>query len=133
MLRLLLDEHISPAVARELRQQCPELFVVHRKDWDDGTHQGLTHQGLTHQGFWTTGLRLRALKENLTLVTYDQLSLASDLKSWAQWGWWISGVIFVDEKAITPGDFKGLARALAAVWEDYDQEDWGDCILYLTP
>ncbi|MGA2571261.1 MAG: hypothetical protein ABSF23_12140 [Terracidiphilus sp.] len=40
MLRLLLDEHISPAVAAGLRRRAPSLAVCGLVDWEGGAFLG---------------------------------------------------------------------------------------------
>lgn len=122
MLRLLLDEHISPVVARELRLKEPGLFVTSVQEWEAGVHIGLRDEEL---------LPL-AQAQGLTLVTYDQRTIAPLLKSWAEDGTMHGGVLFVDEKTVAPNDFGGLVRGLATIWKQFGQQDWTDWVLYLT-
>ena len=122
MLRLLLDEHISPVVARELRLKEPELFITSVQEWEAGVHVGLTDAELL----------LLARAQGLTLVTYDQRTIAPLLKGWAEAGTVHGGVIFVDEKTVAPNDFGGLVRGLAAVWKQFGQQDWTDWVLHLA-
>lgn len=122
MLRLLLDEHISPVVARELRARHPELFVVGVQEWQGGIHLGLPDGDL---------LTL-AREEGLTLVTYDLRTIAPLLKRWAESGTAHGGVIFVDGKTVAPNDFGTLVRSLASLWHTYRDEAWTDWVFFLS-
>jgi len=55
---------------------------------------------------------LEAAKQRLTLVTYDRRTIPPLLKLWAEEQRPHGGVIFVDEKTISPADIGGLVRAL---------------------
>ena len=55
---------------------------------------------------------LEAAKQRLTLVTYDRRTIPPLLKLWAEEERSHGGVIFVDEKTISPADIGGLVRAL---------------------
>ena len=54
-----------------------------------------------------------AAKQKLTLVTYDRRTIPPLLKAWAEEGLRHAGVIFVDDKTISPADIGGLVSALA--------------------
>ena len=55
---------------------------------------------------------LEAAEQCLTLVTYDRRTIPPLLKIWAEEGRRHGGVIFVDEKTISPANIGGLVRAL---------------------
>jgi hypothetical protein len=99
VLRLLLDEDISPEVARGLRRHNRLLVVRCMAEWEQGDFLGLDDSTCL-QG---------ASRQNLTLVTYDRRTIPIVLKAWAQEGRSHGGVIFVDEKTIAPPDIGGLA------------------------
>lgn len=122
MLRLLLDEHISPVVARELRAKEPELFVTTVLEWEAGVHIGLRDEDLL----------VLAHGQGLTLVTYDQRTITPLLKSWAEAGTSHGGVIFVDERTVAPNDFGGLVRGLLMAWRQFGEQEWTDWVLYLA-
>ena len=91
MLRLLLDEHVSPQVAVGLKRR-NRSWVVHAiSDWESGSFLGQDDFACL----------LEAAKQRLTLVTYDRRTIPPLLKSWAEAGRAHGGVIFVDEKTIS--------------------------------
>lgn len=122
MLRLLLDEHISPVVARELRAKHPDLFVVALQEWHGGAHLGLPDEELL----------LLAREEELTLVTYDLRTIAPLLKRWVEAGTSYSGVIFVDDKTIASNDFGALVRSLSILWQSYGTQVWTEWVFFLN-
>jgi len=122
MLRLLLDEHISPVVARELRVKYPDLFVVALQEWNGGTHLGLADEQLL----------LLAREEELTLVTYDLRTIAPLLKRWVEAGTSHAGVIFVDDRTIASNDFGGLVRSLSSLWQSYGTQVWTEWVFFLA-
>lgn len=121
MLKLLLDEHISPAVAHALRRRSRSLNVVCMADWAKGEFLGepdfVCLQHSAGQG--------------LTLVTYDRRTIPPLLKDWAEEGRKHGGVIFVDEKSIAPADVGGLTRALSELAKITGKWDWKDRVCFL--
>jgi len=121
MLRLLLDEHISPAVAAGLRRRNRMFPVRTLIEWEDGNFLGQDD---------ATCLKAAAL-QRLTLVTYDRRTIPPLLKTWAEEGRHHAGVVFVDEKAVSPADIGGLVRALTALAKETRNGDWTDRICFL--
>jgi hypothetical protein len=74
---------------------------------------------------------LEAAKQGLTLVTYDRRTIPPVLKLWAEEERSHGGVIFVDEKAISPADIGGLVRALIALAGEAGDMDWTDQVYFL--
>lgn len=113
MLKLLLDEHISPRVAEGLRRRHRSFTVRVMSEWENGRLLGQDDSVCLEH----------AVKQGLTLVTYDRRTIPPLLKDWAEAGRTHGGVIFVDEKTISPADIGGQVRALlrligeAADWE----------------
>ncbi len=122
MLRLLLDEHISPVIARQLKVKHPNMDVVALSEWEDGMHLGKPDDEIL----------LLAREQGLTLVTYDQRTITPLLKDWAEAGTVHGGVIFVDEKTIAPNDFGSLVRSLEALWQAYGDQTWTDWVFFLS-
>ena len=67
----------------------------------------------------------------LTLVTYDRRTIPPLLKAWAEEGRKHGGVIFVDEKTISPSDPGGLARSLTTLSRKTAKWDWTDRVCFL--
>jgi hypothetical protein len=121
MLKLLLDEHISPAVAGGLRRR-NRLIVVHAMaDWEDRNFLAQEDSVCMKE----------AAVQRLTLVTYDRRTIPPLLKAWAETNRRHAGVIFVDEKTISPADIGGLVRALAALADETGNWDWTDRVYFL--
>lgn len=121
MLRLLLDEHISPRVSDGLRRRIPSIAVHTMADWEQGNLLGQDDNACL----------MEAARQRLTLVTYDRRTVPPLLKIWAESGRSHGGVIFVDEKTIAPSDIEGLAQALHGLFKTTGRWDWTDRICFL--
>jgi hypothetical protein len=121
MLKLLLDEHISPAVAEGLRRRNRSLMVLCMAAWEQGEFLGQQDAVCLQQ----------ADAQGLTLVTYDRRTIPPLLKVWAEEGRKHGGVIFVDEKTIAPADTGGLVRALSELARTTARWDWTDRVCFL--
>lgn len=121
MVKLLLDEHISPAVADGLRRRNRRLTVVCMTAWEKGEFLGQQDSICLQQ----------AVAQGLTLVTYDRRTIPPLLKVWAEEGQKHGGVIFVDEKTISPADTGGLVRALSELARTTAKWDWSDRVCFL--
>jgi hypothetical protein len=114
MLKLLLDEHISPDVANGLTLRNRSLIIRYMAGWENGSFLGQDDSAC---------LELAAA-QGLTLVTYDRRTIPPLLKAWAEQGREHGGVIFVDEKTISPADVGGLVRALIRLFRETGTWDW---------
>lgn len=121
-MKLLLDEHVALAVASGLTAQTAV-------------------EAQTLQG-WLGGALLRAADDlilsaahtaGLTLVTYDQRTIPSLLRTWGERGIANGGVIFVNKRSIAPDDVGGLIRALARLIQELGDVDWENRIAFLRP
>ena len=121
MLKLLLDEHISPDVADGLRRRNPSLVIHCMTEWEGGGFLGKEDSACL----------LQAAKQGLTLVTYDRRTIPPLLKTWAEEGRRHAGVIFVDEKTIPPADIGGLVRALMSLYKETGKWDWTNRVSFL--
>jgi hypothetical protein len=121
MLKLLLDEHISPDVANGLRRRNRSLVVHWMAEWESSDFIG-------KEDF---ACLLEAAKQRLILVTYDRRTIPSLLKLWAEEQRSHGGVIFVDEKTISPADIGGLVRALNQLSKETGKWDWTDRVYFL--
>jgi hypothetical protein len=121
MLRLLLDERISAGVARAMRRRDPRVVVVAMVDWEEGNFLGQEDSACLQE----------AAIQKLTLVTYDRRTIPPLLKDWAEEGRHYAGVIFVDEKTISPADIGGLVQSLNLLMKEARDWDWTDRICFL--
>jgi hypothetical protein len=121
MLKLLLDEHISPGVADGFRRRNRTTEIRCLVEWEWGRFLG---QG-DHDCLW------EAAAQRLTLVTYDRRTIPPLLKTWAEEGRTHGGVIFVDEKTISPADIGAMVRALVSLARETGNWDWKNRIYFL--
>jgi hypothetical protein len=121
MLKLLLDEHISPEVAVGLRLRSRAIVVFAMEEWEGGSFLGQDDSACLRE----------AAAQGLTLVTYDRRTIPPLLKAWAEEERPHGGVIFVDEKTISPADIGGLVRALAEVAKEAGKREWTNRIPFL--
>jgi hypothetical protein len=121
MLKLLLDEHISPGVAIGLRRRVRPLAIRSMQEWERGNFLGQDDDACLKT----------AASQKLTLVTYDRRTIPLLLKTGAEEGRQHGGVIFVDEETISPADIGGLVHALAALAKEARNWNWTDRICFL--
>ena len=121
MLKLLLDEHISPDVANGLRRRNRALEIRYLVEWEDGRFLGEEDSACLRE----------ADAQGLTLVTYDRRTIPPLLKTWAEEGRTHGGVVFVDEKTISPADIGGLVWALTRLARETGNWDWTNRIYFL--
>ena len=121
MLRLLLDEHISPDVAKGLRRSGRKIAVYALAEWDDGSFLGRDGEDILRE----------AAARGLTLATYDRRTIPPLPKTWAEAGLKHGGVIFIDEKTISPADIGGLVKALRELLRETGDWDWRDRVCFL--
>jgi hypothetical protein len=74
VLYFLTDEHVSPAVARELSKRVPGLKATPLQRWHGGAFMGAEDRLILEE----------ASKESLTLVSYDQRTIRPLLKHWLE-------------------------------------------------
>ena len=121
MLKLFLDEHISPGVAKGLLRRDRTVTVHAMAEWEYGNFLGLEDSACLRE----------ATTQRLTLVTYDRRTIPPLLKAWAEEGRHHAGVIFVDDKTIAPSNIGGLILALASLVKEARKWDWTDRICFL--
>ena len=121
MLKLLLDEHLSPDIARGLRRKRKTITVHGLAEWEGGRYLGLTDEAILEA----------AAAQKLTLVTYDLKTIPPLLKTWMEAGHDHSGVVFVDNKTIPASDLGGLIRALQKLSRDTAKWDWKNRVCFL--
>jgi hypothetical protein len=121
MLKLLLDEHISPDVAAGLRRRNAALLIRSMVEWEHGSFLGREDSVCLQEAF----------VQGLTLVTYDRRTIPPLIKTWAEEGRSHAGVIFVDEKTISPAGIGGLVKSLGVLVKQTRTWDWTDRIVFL--
>ena len=121
MLKLLLDEHISPSVAAGLHRGNRLLLVHFMAEWENGEFLGRDDSACLQQ----------AAAQALTLVTYDRRSIPPLLKTWAEEERDHGGVIFIDEKTISPADIGGQVGALSNLVREAAKWDWTNRVCFL--
>ena len=121
MLRLLLDEHISPEVAEGIRQAQKNVAVRCLAEWEAGRFMGGSDALLLEA----------AAAQNLTLVTYDRRTIPPLLKIWAEADRDHGGAVFVDHKTISPSDIGGLSHAILSLFQESVRWDWKKRVCFL--
>jgi hypothetical protein len=121
MLKLLLDEHISPAVANGLRRRNRGVEIRYMVEWEDGRFLGQEDSACLRE----------AATQGLTLVTYDRRSIPPLLKTWAEEERMHGGVVFVDEKTISLANMGALVWALTRLARETGNWDWTNRICFL--
>jgi hypothetical protein len=121
MFKLLLDEHISPAVAAGLIRRHRSLTVHSMVHWEEGRFLGQDDSACLES----------AAERGLTLVTYDRRTIPPLLKAWAEEGREHGGIIFIDEKTISPADFGGQVRALSNLIRATAKWNWTNRVCFL--
>ena len=123
MLRLLLDEHLSPALAAALTASRPKLTAIALRDWHDGELLSAADATILEA----------ARAEGFTLVTLDLRTVPPLLKAWAEQGRRHGGVVFVHRRTLAPGDVGGMCRGLAKLWDTLGDAEWADRVVFLQP
>jgi|SRR5947199_7537490 len=121
MLKLLLDEHISPRVAIGIRRRHRSLLVHYMAEWENGKFLGQDDSAYLEH----------AAEQKLTLATFDRRTIPLLLKAWAEAGRDHGGVIFIDERTISPADIGGQVRALSNLVRECGKWDWNNRICFL--
>src|SRR4051812_10037724 len=121
MLRVVLDEHISPAIGVATRRSCRTFRAISIHDLEDSQLLGLPDRDLL----------VVLAHQHLTLVTFDLKTIPKLLRSWAEQNIPHGGVIFIDEKTFAQNDIGGVARALCRLYHSHGKLDWTNRTFFL--
>ena len=119
MLRLVLDSHVPPAVAKATRKLAA-LDVVPLSDWHREVY--------LHE----PDARLLALAwdDQTTVVTYDVNTFPLTVKERLESGLSHAGMIYVSAR-YRQNDIGGIARGLARLWRAKKHLDWTNRVEFL--
>jgi predicted nuclease of predicted toxin-antitoxin system len=117
----LLDEQISPEVARQLRLRSQPIPAYSVHDWREGKFRGRPDSEILEA----------AREDRLTLVTYDLRTIPDLLRERGDLEIPHYGVIFIDNRSIASSDLGTLVRALAEAWKVYSKQNWINRSLFL--
>ena len=123
MLSFLLDEQISPEIAKQISAKRSDIPIFSIHTWQQGHYLGVPDETIL----------TAASKAKLTLITYDQKTIPPILLEWGQANIHHAGVIFIDYRSIPPNNFGKLVKAIIWLWDTQNQTDWRDRIIYLQP
>ena len=121
MLKLLTDEHLSPAVAPAVKKLCRDLHVSSLHDWMGGHFLGASDETVLSE----------AASQGLTLVTFDVRTIPPLLQKWAEQSIDHGGVIFVGRGSYLQNDIGGIAQGLAEVYRRNGKLDWTNRYVFL--
>ena len=123
MLSFLLDEQISPEVAKQINSKHPEISIFSIHSWRNGSFLGVSDEAI---------LQAAKLKQ-LTLITYDQKTIPPILVKWGQANIDHAGVVFIDYRSISPSNFGELIKAIVWLGQTQKNSAWQNRIVYLQP
>jgi len=123
MLAYLLDEHLSPEIAIQIRLKRPGIVIDSIQTWHEGQFRQMEDELIL----------LAAAEAGLTLVTYDRSTILPLLEEWGEAGRSHAGVLFISHRAIPSSAIGTLVNALIAHWEATQADDWTDRIEFLRP
>ena len=113
----LLDEHLSPEVARI----CPPSTAVALRDWRGGAMLGNTDGRLLEE----------AARERLVLVTFDLATIPALLQEMAASGRGHSGVVLISSRSFAQNDHAAIASSLQALLASIANDDWTNRVVFL--
>jgi hypothetical protein len=121
MLKLLLDEHIPPAVAGGLKRHIRLIEVHALRNWQAGALLGEPDEVILDE----------AAKLRLTLVTYDLDTIPKILSDRMRAGLSHGGAVLVPQNQIRSSDVGGMVRALSELHRREGKADWTGRVVFL--
>ncbi len=117
-MRFLLDEHLSPEIARILGAK----RAVALRDWHTGMMLGLSDRRILEE----------ATQESLVLVTFDLATVPALLQEMTAHGEPHGGVVFISSRTFAQNDSAGIAAALLGLHRREGKLSWVDRAVFLT-
>jgi len=122
VLRVLLDEHLTPAIADRIAALRSAAAVVAMRSWRDGTYLGADDATIL----------AAAHDDGLVLVTFDLRTIPPLLREWSEVERRHGGVVLVHPGTFRPSDIGGLANALVELWDAEAGHDWTDRVVFIA-
>lgn len=120
-MRLLLDAHLSPAIAQRLTAEGVDIASL--RDWQGGSYRHAPDDQIL----------VAALAEGRVLVTFDARMIEPLVKEWVEAGRHHAGLVVINRKTIRQNDIGGLIRALRSLVKDAGDQGWHDRLAFLQP
>lgn len=118
-MRLILDEHVSPAIALGLQATGSDVVTV--PHWQDGELRSTEDAHIL----------VTASVESRVLVSFDVNTIPPLIDGWLARGMHHSGVILISRKTFRQNDVGGILRALRAIIAEHGDADWQDRMIFL--
>ena len=122
MFKLLLDEHIFPGIAEQVKKKLPQAKIESLHSWN--------HARLLQQS--DERILLEARQEGWTLLTFDLATIPPLLSQMRAVAADHAGVIFVSRKSFAQNDYGGLVSALVSSWAGWKKLDWKNQMHFLS-
>ena len=113
-MKILLDEHISPAVVPEVKRLAPGAEIVSILEWKSGQFRNCPDEAILRE----------ARREGYVLLTFDVNTIPPVLSEFAVAGETHAGVVFVSSKSFAQNDIGALARSIARMIERHGASPW---------
>ncbi|MCX6380759.1 MAG: DUF5615 family PIN-like protein [Armatimonadetes bacterium] len=123
MLALLTDAHISPDVAKRIRDKRPYIPIHSLREWRGGAFLNAGDEAIL----------TAAQEEGLTFVTYDQRTISTLLVQWGAEGRNHAGVIFLSSRAIAQSDIGIQVHGIIALYDTEHAQGWSNRVEFLRP
>jgi len=117
-LALLLDEHLSPALAQMLRNR--GVDAVPLQHWREGTLLGQPDEQLL----------IEAAKESRILVSYDVATLGQAAQELTLSGQEHAGVLLISSKTVPPDAYSRLSDIMESFAGNYSSDYLRNVVLF---
>jgi predicted nuclease of predicted toxin-antitoxin system len=118
-MKILLDAHISLAVAEVLRGEGFDAVAL--SEWNGGVFRTADDEVVLAMAY----------SEPRVLLTYDLATIPSILTSLMTLDQHHAGVVLADRRTVRPDDVGRLVRALRYLVRHFGEDNWEDQIVFL--